>query len=119
MQANAGTEEEQLQVNAGADEELTANRPVETSETNTGNRLEPGMEEEQDETRRGGEEAPVQQDQVEADEPEQQTIQPEIGGETGKEQETGEAPLDTCVPCVGRSKAEGQVGRQNRIYIES
>ena len=86
-------EEEPLQVNVGAEEEVAANRPVETGESDTGNRTEPGMEEEQDEPGRGGEEAPVQQNQ---EEPEQQPIQPEIGGEAGKEQETEEeAPLDT------------------------
>ena len=37
----------------------------------------------------------MQQEQAKADEPEQQQIQPEVGRETGKEQETGEAPLDT------------------------
>ena len=93
LQANAGIEEEPLQVNVGAEEEVAANRPVETGESDTGNRTEPGMEEEQDEPGRDGEEAPVQQNQ---EEPEQQPIQPEVGGEAGKEQETEEeAPLDT------------------------
>ena len=93
MQANAGTEEEPLQVNVGAEEEVAANRPVETGESDTGNRTEPGIEEEQDEPGRSGEEVPVQQNQ---EEPEQQPIQPEIGGEAGKEQETEEeTPLDT------------------------
>ena len=94
LQANAGTEEEQLQVNAGAEEELAANRPVETGESDTGNRSEPEMEEKQDEPGRSGEEAPVQQEQAKADEPEQQPIQPEIGRETGTEQEIRETPLD-------------------------
>ena len=93
LQANAGIEEEPLQVNVGAEEEVAANRPVETGESDTGNRTEPGMEEEQDEPGRDGEEAPVQQNQ---EEPEQQPIQPEVGGEAGKEQKTEEeAPLDT------------------------
>ena len=49
LQANAGTEEEPLQVNAGAEEEVAANRLVEIRESDTGNRTEPGIEEEQDE----------------------------------------------------------------------
>ena len=95
LQANAGTEEEPLQENAGAEEEVATNRPVETGKSDTSNITEPRIEEEQDEPGRGGEEAPVQQNQLEAKEPEQQPIQPEIGREKGKEQETGEAPLDT------------------------
>ena len=82
-----------MQVNAGAKEELAANRPFETSESDTGNRSEPEMEEKQDEPGRSGEEAPVQQEQAKADEPEQQPIQPEEGRETGPEQQTGGAPL--------------------------
>ena len=80
-------------MNTGAEEEVAANRPVETKESDTGIRTEPGIEEEQDEPGRGGEEAPVQQNQ---EEPEQQPIQPKVGGEAGKEWETEEeAPLDT------------------------
>ena len=93
MQANARTEEEPLQFNVGVEEEVAANRPVETEESDTGNITEPGIEEEQDEPGRSGEEAPVQRNQ---EEPEQQPIQPEISGEAGREQETEEeAPLDT------------------------
>ena len=93
LQTNVDTEEEPLQVNAGVEEEVTADRPVETGESDIGNRTEPGMEEEQDESGRGGEEVPVQQNQ---DEPGQQPIQPEFEGEACKEWETeGEAPLDT------------------------
>ena len=40
---------EQLEANAGAEEELAANRPVETGESDTGNRSEPEMEEKQEE----------------------------------------------------------------------
>ena len=47
--------------------------------------MEPGIEEEQDEPGRNGEEAPVQQNQ---EEPEQQPIQPEVEGEADKERET-------------------------------
>ena len=82
-----------MQVNAGTEEELAANRPVETGESDTDNRSEPEMEEKQDEPGRSGEEAPVQQEQAKADEPEQQPIQPEDGRETGPEQQTGGAPL--------------------------
>ena len=90
LQAEAGTQE---QGNTEAEEEVAPNRPVETGESDTGNRTEPGIEEEQDEPGRSGEEAPVQQNQ---EEPEQQPIQPEVGGEAGKERGTeGEAPLDT------------------------
>ena len=71
MQADAGIEEELLQGQTGA-EEVAANRLVETRESDTGNRTEPGMEEEQDEPGRSREEAPVQQNQ---EEPEQQPIQ--------------------------------------------
>ena len=53
------------------------------------------MEEEQGEPGTSGEEAPVQQEQANTVKPEQQPIQPEIERETGTEQETGEAPLDT------------------------
>ena len=93
MQANVGAEEEQLQVNTGAEEEIAANRPVETGESDTGNRSEPEMEEKQDEPGRRREEEPVQQEQAKADHPEQQPIQPEDGRETGPEQQTGGAPL--------------------------
>ena len=86
--------EEQLQANVGTEEEIAANRPVETGESDTGNRSEPGMEEEQGEPGRSGEEAPVQQEQAKADELEQQPIQPEIGRETGTEQQIGREPLD-------------------------
>ena len=71
-----------MQANAGTKEEITANRSVEIWESDTGNRLEPGMEEEQGEPGRSGEEAPVQQEQAKADEPEQQAIQPKVGRET-------------------------------------
>ena len=71
-----------LQVNTEAEEEVAANRPVEIGGSDTGNKTELRMEEEQEEPGRGGEEAPVQQYQ---EEPEQQPIQPEIGGEAGKE----------------------------------
>ena len=94
LQANVRAEEEQLQVNTGAEEEIATDRLVETGESETGNRSKPGMEEEQDEPGRSGEEAPVQQEQAKADEPEQQPIQSEIGKETGTEQAIGEAPLD-------------------------
>ena len=43
LQANARSEEELLQVNFEAKEEVAANRPVETGESDTGNRTEPGM----------------------------------------------------------------------------
>ena len=90
MQAEVGTQE---QGNTEAEEEVAPNRPVETGKSDTGNRTEPGIKEEQDEPGRSGEEAPVQQNQ---EEPEQQPIQPEVGGEAGKERGTeGEAPLDT------------------------
>ena len=79
MQANVGAEEEQLQVNTGAEEEIASNRPVETGESDTGNRSE------QNQLGRSGEEAPVQQEQEKANEPEQQPIQPEDGRETGTE----------------------------------
>ena len=85
LQANARTEKEQLQENVGAEEELAANRPVETGESDTGNRSKPEMEEKRDEPGRSGGEAPVQQQQEKADEPEQQPTQLEIGRETGKE----------------------------------
>ena len=79
-------------MNTGAEEEVAANRPVETGESDTGNGTGPRIEEEQDEPGRGGEEVPVQQNQ---EEPEQQPIQLEVGGEAGKGRETeGEAPLD-------------------------
>ena len=123
------------------EEEITANQPVETGESDTGNRSEPGMEEEQEEPERSGEEAPIQQEQAKEDEPEQQPIQPEIGREIGTEQQSGREPLDafkqslldildeewgsvwvrsarhfpTGVPYVGRSEEEGQVGSRNRI----
>ena len=66
------------------------NRPVETRESDIGNRTEPGIEEEQDELERGGEEGPVQRNQ---EEPDQQPIQPEIGREAGKERETNPTRL--------------------------
>ena len=52
------------------------------------------MEDEQREPERSGEEAPVQQEQARADEPEQQPIQPEIKRKTGTEQQIGGPPLD-------------------------
>ena len=65
---------EQLQANAGMEEEVAANQLVETGESDTGNRSMPGMEDEQSESGRSGEEAPVQQERAKADEPEQQPI---------------------------------------------
>ena len=86
--------EEQLQENVGTEEEVAANRPVETGESDTGNGSEPRMEDEQSESGRSGEEAPVQQERAKADEPEQQPIQPEIERGTSIEQQIGVAPLD-------------------------
>ena len=87
--------EEQLQENVGTEEEVAATQPVETGESDTGNGPEPGMEEEQREPEGSGEEAPVQREQTRVDEPEQQPLQPETERETGTEQQTGEAPLDS------------------------
>ena len=93
LQTEAGEEEELVQGNTGTQEEGVPNRPVETGESDTGNTTEPGREEEQKEPRRSGEEAPTPQNQ---EEPEQQSIQPEVGEEAGKEREPEEeAPLDT------------------------
>ena len=55
VQINEATTVEQLQANTGAEEEIAANRPVETGESDTGNGSDPGMEEEQDEPGRSGE----------------------------------------------------------------
>ena len=98
MQTDAGEEEELRPENTGAEEEGAPNRPVETGESDTGNRTEPGTEGEQEEPGRSGEEAPAPQNQAE---PEQQIFteqptQPEVGDQAGKEQELEEeAPLDT------------------------
>ena len=86
--------EEQLQATAETEEEIAANRPVETGESDTGNGLEPGMEDEQREPGRSGEEAPVQQERARADELGQQPIQLAIERETGTEQQIRGAPLD-------------------------
>ena len=86
--------EEQLQANAGTEAEIAANRPVETGESDTGNGLEPEMEDEQREPGRSGEEAPVQQERARADELGQQPIQLAIERETGTEQQIRGAPLD-------------------------
>ena len=136
---DTGEEEELGQGNTGSEEEVAANRPVETGESDTGNRTEPGTEEEQEEPGRSGEEAPAPQNQ---EEPEQQPIQPDVGEEAGKERGVEEeAPLDTFerslldileedsgrmwvrsarhfptgVPCVRRSEEEGQVERRSQI----
>ena len=93
-----GEEEELRQENTGSEEEVALNRPVEIGESDTGNKTEPGMEAEQEEPGRSGEEAPTPQNQAE---PEQQffteqPIQLEVGDEAGKEREAEEeAPLDT------------------------
>ena len=110
---------------------MAATQPVDIGESDTGNGQEHGTEEEQREPEGIGEEAPVQQEQTSIDEPEQQPPQPETNRETGTEQQTEEAPLDnwmkneavrwvriarhfpTGVPCVGRSRAEGQGGKEN------
>ena len=93
LQTDAGEEKELVQGNTGTEEEGAPNRPLETGESDTGNRTEPGREEEQKEPGRSGEEAPTPQNQ---EEPEQQSIQPEVGEEAGKEREPEEeAPLDT------------------------
>ena len=94
VQTDAGEEEELRQENTGSEEKAAPNRPVETGESDTGNRTEPGTEEEQDEPGRSGEEAPVQaepEQQIFAEQP----IQPEVGGEAGKGESEEEAPLDT------------------------
>ena len=67
MQTDVGEEEELVQGNAGTEEEVEPNRPVETGESDTGNRTEPGMEEEQEEPGRSGEEAPTPQNQEESE----------------------------------------------------
>ena len=86
--------EEQLQANVRTEEEIAANPLVEIGESDTGNGSEPGMEDEQREPERSGEEALVQQERGKADEPEQQPIQPEIERETGTKQQIGGAQLD-------------------------
>ena len=48
VQTDVGEEEELRQENTGSEEEVAPNRPVETGESDTGNRTEPGKEEEQD-----------------------------------------------------------------------
>ena len=52
------------------------------------------MEDEQREPGKSGEEAPVQQEQARANEPEQQPIQPELEREKGTESQIRGAPLD-------------------------
>ena len=65
MQTDAGEEEELGQGSTGSEEEVAPNRPVETGKSDTGNRTEPGIKEEQDEPGRSGEEAPAPQNQAE------------------------------------------------------
>ena len=98
MQTDAGEEEELRQENIGSEEEAAPNRPVETGESDTGNRTEPGTEEEQEEPGRSGEEAPAPQNQEESEQQffTEQPVQPEVGDEAGKERVAEEeAPLDT------------------------
>ena len=80
------------------EEEFAPNRPVETGESDTGNKTEPGMEAEQEEPGRSGEEAPAPQNQ---EEPEQQPISCFI-----RLIDIREDQLDPSLPSLQSSEAE-------------
>ena len=93
VQTDAGEEEEQRQENTGSEEEVAPNRPVETGESDSGNKTEPGMEAEQEEP--GGAERKHRHHITKKNRSNIQS-QPEVGEEAGKERESEEeAPLDT------------------------
>jgi hypothetical protein len=97
VQTDIGEEEEPRQENTGPEEEVTLNQPVETGESDTGNRTEPEIEEEQDEPERSGEGISVPPVLKEPEQPvfAEHPIQLEVGGEADKGDAEEEAPLDT------------------------